>query len=522
MTQKDEKKVSIFMNIQPDKLEAIKEFITFEQTTDGSYRILLDLTNLPTDSIYFEEYKAIFNQKIEEQKEAFESGKYYTYRRTDEELIFIVDGIEQRTRYAAQTDHEEIAEKSRKLKTRTLIYYSFYKIFKSAQDVTPKQLQELLEKDFLKVTQDKHTNILSRLLFMQPSRIDMNGTALIEKDDVTLYVRNWKTLLTRTSAIKLLDFFVFYITANNSYDKQTVSIPIEDYMKIRGLKDTKDNRYSVKKQLEEDMALLASVSIKWKLKRNLGEKNDKGKYELAKGDFHEVDLAGEERGCSNGMITFEFSRRFMESLPQKQYMYLPQKAFSTDDAKYVHSYQFIRRMMEHKRVNVGEENENIITGKTLIESSKELEKHITCEPKYFKRLILEPFEKNMNYLEEHCLCEWSYADTELTPDGEYNQSKIPTNIRELLKAKIVFEIEEYPKKKMKKLIENKEKFAAANQDIKKLKRQKKKLETAISEIVSEGTTAISEIVSEATEVVEQLKEVAKKTKKTVKSRVTSH
>jgi hypothetical protein len=366
--------------------------------------------------------------------------------------------------------------------------------------VSPKQLQELLEKDFIKLSQDKHTNIISRLLFMQPKRIDMNGTALIEKDDVTLYVRNWRTLITRTSAIKLLDFFIFYITANNSFDKQTVSIPIQDYMKIRGLKDTKDNRYSVKKQLEEDMALLASVSIKWKLKRNLGEKNDKGKYELAKGDFHEVDLAGEERGCSKGIITFEFSRRFMESLPQKQYMYLPQKAFSTDDAKYIHCYQFIRRMMEHKRVNAGKKNENIITGKTLIESSKELEKHILCEPKYFKRLILEPFEKNLNYLQEHCVCEWNYEETELTPDGEHWQEKRPTNIQDLLKAKIVFEIEEYPE--MKKLIEKKEQFTATNQDIKKLKRQKKNLETAINEIVNE-----------ATDVVEQLKEAAKKVKK---------
>lgn len=424
-----------------------------------------------------EKLQKAITEAVNEARRIYDSGKYYTINVTDDELIIIVDGKEwKREKQRDELDIEEIIAKYRRLKTRSYIIYSMYEVFKDFQDEPQGQLQlqEFIKNDFIKVAQAAHTNQLSRTLIKPPlpEHIDLTGKARIETKDMTIYIANYSKLLNgaRTSAVKLLDFFMLYITENNLFHAPSLRISLKEYMQIRGLEDTKRNRYKTKKQVENDMQLLKSLSIRFVDKRR---KN--------KGDYLEVDIAGAIRGIVNGIIYFEFSKPFIDSLPSNQFMLLPPKAFSTDDANYPHSFYFIRRMMEHKRVNVGNQNENVITGRTLIEGSP-LEKHIECEPKYFKRQLLEPFMNNMNYVEEHCGCEWSFQELESTPCGEYTQEKIPATIEELLNAKIIFEMVNYPDEKMEKTKKKKEKYKAMSKERAALNREKKKVEALKEEV----------------------------------------
>jgi DNA repair ATPase RecN len=157
--------------------------------------------------------------------------------------------------------------------------------------------------------------------------------------------------------------------------------------------------------------------------------------------------------------------------------------------------------MEHKRTNAGKQNENTITGRTLIESSPELSKHKNEPAKYFKRSLLDPFIKNMDYLQEHCGLEWNFQELEQTPSGHWQEKK-PTTSEELLNAKIEFEVTNYPEKKLDSLRAKKEKFSSAERELKKIKREKKKIEEGIGELY--------EVIGEGIEAVQSIKKAAKK------------
>ena len=435
----------------------------------------------------------IVQNAIEQQKEAYESGRYFTYQQTENELIFIVDGKAERKRYPIDADVDAIVTKSRKMSGRTYIFYTIYELLREAQEGTPKRIQELIEQDFIRLSQDTHTNELSRMLNMQPDSIDMYGTAKIARNGVTVTVRNWNSLTAKTSTIKTLDFFVFYITENNLYDEQTLYIPLEQYMKIRGLKDTKANRYTAKTQLMNDLEILKSIMITWKKTKGVN-----------RGDFVIDSLIEGKPSVINGIIKIELSRDFRLSLPPKQYMYLPPSLFSTDDGNYPHAYKLMRRMSLWKRSNFNEEYEHIISGKTLIECCG-LEKHKNIPQKRYKQLVLQPLINNLEYLEKHFDFEWNFQQLEPTEDGEHWQEKIPASYEELAKAKIVFDFATYPEEKTKGTREKKEKFNSVDRELKNKKKQKKKLEKEIVELIEDGR-----------EVIKQIKRTADKVKNNVK------
>lgn len=276
---------------------------------------------------------------------------------------------------------------------------------------------------YLKLPQAKHTNSLAHKLttrIKEPAQLDFNGKGTILSKDFRLYIEGYDKLANgaNTSAVKFFDAAVMTCSRNRD---ALARIPLIDYMELRGLKDEKEAR----KQIKSDMELLKAIKFDYK---------GTGK---SRGDWLSLSLYGGRAGIYKGIIEFMFSRDFYASIPENQFMFIPKEYFSTKDKYNPHTAYFIRRIAEHKRMNLGKANENIIGVDTLISSSPTFPKY---EDVYyqFTQKILEPFERDMDAIGS---IKWHYAEGQ------------PDNYNDFTISSVVITWVDYPE--VKKLLENK-------------------------------------------------------------------
>ena len=268
---------------------------------------------------------------------------------------------------------------------------------------------------YMKLPQDNHTNHLAHKLTTKikgPAQLDLTGKATITSQDFRLYIEGYDKLVNgaNTSAVKFFDAAV--ITCSRDRDP-LARIPLKEYMELRGLKDEKEAR----KQIKADMEVLKAVKFEYK---------GTGK---SRGDWLSLSLYGGRAGIYRGVIEFRFTPEFYASIPENQFMFIPKEYFSTRDKYNPHTAYFIRKIAEHKRMNLGKPNENIIGVETLISSSPTFPKYDETKGYHFSQLILQPFERDMDAIQS---IKWHYA-------GEQ-----PTNYTEFITSNVVITCVDYP------------------------------------------------------------------------------
>ncbi len=287
---------------------------------------------------------------------------------------------------------------------------------KPIKDIKPKDFNFIDLGQYMKLPQDNHTNNLAHKLTTKvkvkdPAQFDLTGKATITSQDFRLYIEGYDKLVNgaNTSAVKFFDAAV--ITCSRNRDP-LARIPLKKYMELRGLKDEKEAR----KQIKADMEVLKSVKFEYK---------GTGK---GRGDWLSLSLYGGRAGIYRGVIEFRFTPEFYASIPKNQFMFIPKEYFSTRDRYNPHTAYFIRRIAEHKRMNLGKPNENIIGVETLVNSSPTFPKYEDVNYR-FTQFILEPFERDMDAIQS---IKWHYA-------GEQ-----PTNYNEFITSNVVITWVDYP------------------------------------------------------------------------------
>jgi len=250
------------------------------------------------------------------------------------------------------------------------------------------------ETNFYVLAQSHSSNNLARKLtskIIDSAQMDLYGNGRIESKDFKLFIRGYAELVNgiNTSASKLLDSLLITATANGLNDT-IVRLPLKEYMQMRNLKDEKETR----KQVKRDIDALKRVSFEY-----VGQ----GK---TKGNWLNVTLAGEISGIINGIIIFQFGLSFYNSLKINEseylFMYFPKEALRLNDNANPYSYFFARKISAHKRMNIGKPNENIIRVHTLIEECKNFPTYYQVKAlggAVTKRMI-DPFERDMDALSE--------------------------------------------------------------------------------------------------------------------------
>ena len=255
------------------------------------------------------------------------------------------------------------------------------------------------------------------------------------------------------SAGKLLDSFLIKMT-ENGFSSPIASIPLKEYAEMTGKKDLKELRNKTK----SDLQVLKRVKFSYTPKKKTKGNNQ---------DYMNIYLFGGTEGIKNGNIMFKFNDDFFKIFAeQKNFLYIPTEVLQSNEKRNPNTYLLYKKIISHKRMNLGKKNENIIKVKTLYEYCVTLPRYeeVMQADKHISQRIIEPFERDLDIIQEFS---WCYDTT--NPPTTFDDW-INTNIKITWKNELpgTETIIEGRKKQQKKIEKAKKKNHKKNKDIKPL------------------------------------------------------
>lgn len=271
---------------------------------------------------------------------------------------------------------------------------------KSRQDfLIPKRIDSSVAADltinnqFDTIRQGKATNQLTKLTDAAGYGYnDITGEALIKNGDIKVFIDKYEQVSKSLSptTYRLLDALTVQFT-NTGSSSTLIQLPLSEYMDRCGLKDIKSARAQVKTELDN----LYRLSIEWSDKEN-GKQRDFAKTRIC-----------DSVGIKKGVILFNLTPAFYAYLSTTHIMPYPKQLYRINAKNNPHSFYFLRRIAEHKNMNKGKSNEDIIAVKTLLEAAPLLPRYEDlAEVGKIRERIIEPFERDMDNLE--ATLSWEY------------------------------------------------------------------------------------------------------------------
>lgn len=287
------------------------------------------------------------------------------------------------------------------------IYETKYKDTAGAKE--SELFKSMLPKDFFLLVQNHTSNQLQKKLttkITEPAQFDLLGNGTVASSDFRLFIRGYQELVNgvNQSAAMLLDSLMITATMNG-LQSTLVKLPLREYMNMRSLKDEKETRAQVKR----DIDALERVSFEYK---------GTGKQ---RGVWLKIHISGGTVGqIKNGDIIFRFNQDFFDSFKVSEkssylYMYFPREALKGNIRQNPHKYWLARQISTHKRMNLGKPNEDIIGVRTLIDACPNMPTYedVMALNRNFLQHIIEPFERDMDALNE--TLSWHYNNSEEGP-----------------------------------------------------------------------------------------------------------
>ena len=116
----------------------------------------------------------------------------------------------------------------------------------------------------------------------------------------------------------------------------------------------------------------------------------------------------------NGIINISFGMGFYSMLVNCPVMPYCKEIFKLDTNKYRHAYALYGKIQEHKNMNIGKKNENIISVKTLLDAASGIPTYdeVMKKNRAINENIIEPFQENMNALAP--MITWEYCNIDGT------------------------------------------------------------------------------------------------------------
>jgi len=376
-----------------------------------------------------------------------------------EELNELLKEVEQKG--IMPTDLKDLLKQSINLTSSMSFSEEQLKDYQKKQlEIRDKLLKIIASSNFRTIRQNNTTNALTKFRAGNNMKLDkINDKATITQGDFSLMIENYtKTKGLKTSTLKMFDIFVIIATENGMNDR-TVKMSLSDFMAMRGLKDRKH----AKTQAISDLELVKSASF-------TAQEISRGK----KVSYKFVNLATAGEIAKNGNITFSFSPEIFEVLKNAKIMPYHKELLKLDDRKYTSSYFLGRKILELKNNNFDKPNVDTLTVAMLLKNSPYIPtfEEVANTDRAFERRIVEPFQDNMNHLQDNKICCWEYCHKgglKLTDDEYNNISELNFNDWLDLRVKILWN--EYPD--MTQRAANKAEKVAKASELKKKKENAK-------------------------------------------------
>ena len=283
----------------------------------------------------------------------------------------------------------------------------------------------------------------------------ITGTATITQESLTITIPDFTELTGfKTSTYQLLDALTVALTETGA-KSPIVALSLEEYMAKRGLKDKKEAR----KQATDDLETLFNSKISFKEKRKKGQEQS----------FHDIRII-DSKGIRKGIINVSFATAFYNILLGYPIMPYPAQLWTLSSKRNPNSFYLLRKIAEHKNMNVGKKNEDIIAVKTLLAVVPNLPSYeeVMEADRHLDQRIIQPFERDMDALEDTLT--WTYCHSNNNPltDEELANLSYDTFITLLIKT----DWKQYPDQTAR--LEKKAKRIEQAEQKKKRKTSKKK------------------------------------------------
>lgn len=254
-------------------------------------------------------------------------------------------------------------------------------------------------KGFSTIRQGSSTNALTKIKATEgkTASIDtITGEATIKSGNFIIKIPNYAQLKgLNTSTYQLLDAITISLTESGAKEP-TVVFTVDEYMKRRGLKDRKEAR----KQLTADLDVLLKTSISWTEKR--------GKTELPYAGVNITD-SWIWADTKKTAIAYTFGQTFYNVLLGYPVMPYPSQLQTLNSKRNPNSYYLLRKITEHKNMNIGKYNEDIIAVKTLLSYSPYIPSYdeVMKADRHLEQRIKKPFERDLDALSD--TLSWEYC-----------------------------------------------------------------------------------------------------------------
>jgi len=253
-------------------------------------------------------------------------------------------------------------------------------------------------KDYSAIRQGISTNTLTKLRTTAGRGLtidEVTGAATIKNGNFILTISKYDKLAgLKTSTYQLLDAITIALTESGAKNP-TVILSVDDYMKRRGLKDRKEAR----KQLTADLNVLLKTSLSWE------EKRGKSSIPFAGVNVTDSWIWADKKKTS---VAYTFGQTFFKVLLGYPVMPYPAQLQTLNAKRNPNSYYVLRKITEHKNMNIGKKNENLIAVKTLLAAALfPSYDEVMRTDRALARRIIEPFERDMDALE--ATLSWNYC-----------------------------------------------------------------------------------------------------------------
>lgn len=286
---------------------------------------------------------------------------------------------------------------------------------------------------------------------------ERTGVARIQQDKLSLFIPNYMELSgLRQSAYILLDF-ITCIFNERGQNRPTITTTIAEYMNFRALKDKKE----ASKQLREDLLTLGAIQLRYT--------STNTKYS---GFINIADSA--IFNSKTGIISFTFAPTFFNEVFLKySIMSYARPLAKINTNNNPNSYRMGRKILEHKRMNLGKKNENTITVKSLLENAPYIPSYeeVSKGGRQIYQRIIYPFERDLTATN---ICEWRYLNLNHEPLTEEEHANL--DYYTFIDLIIEFNLIDYPDQteNIKKREELKAKYAKIKAIKEKNKKRNKK------------------------------------------------
>lgn len=257
------------------------------------------------------------------------------------------------------------------------------------------------------IRQGVATNTLTKMMATKKNTtVDpITGKATIKRGQAKLTFA--KDMPPRVSTYQLFDAMTEVLTQTGA-KAPLVQLPLTAYMERRKISDRK----AAREQVQQDLDTLYNASISYREHRRNGKDQDFL-------DMRICDL----KGIKNGVIYFSFGSALYMQLRNYPIMPAQPILYQINGKRNPNSYFLMRKIMEHKNMNAGKKNEDLIAVTTLLSVCDTIPSYedVMQGNRHITERIIEPFERDLNALAD--TLSWEYCHSNGTPltDEELEQ-----------------------------------------------------------------------------------------------------